>query len=424
MRVSLIHAKFGLKNIDEFTRNTLTVFIGTSLVNFFNLLYQLLIAHKLSVSDFAAFNSLLSVFVIISSPLGTIQMAVAKYASEFNAHNRIDKIKFLLSDSLKKVSIPAAGLFLLFWSSSVYLAGMLKIPSISCGYILSALIALSCLTPVFLGALQGLESFGWLASVSVITGMLKLGLAFILILLGFNIAGALGALLSSSLIGLIILYFPLRRFISLKAPKADIDYKEMAAYLFPVAISYLCFFALVGFDMVMVKYFFNPQAAGIYSLAQMAGKIFLFMPAAVSIVMFPKTSSLNAKNLETLTTLKRSLLFVIILCAFTLFIYNLFPAAVLKILTGKVYPESIFLGRLFGASMTFFSLLNVLIAYFLSIKDLRFIKYLILFTLLQALGIGLFHKSLAQVQSLLCVNAALLFFIHLGLVRRGPLPAE
>ncbi len=77
------------KNIDIFTKNIILVFMGTSLANLFNLLYQLLIAHKLSTSEFAAFNSLLSIFMVISSPLGTIQMAVTKYSAEFNAHNQI-----------------------------------------------------------------------------------------------------------------------------------------------------------------------------------------------------------------------------------------------------------------------------------------------------------------------------------------------
>lgn len=404
--------------LDGFTKNIILVFIGTSLTNFLNLLYQLLLAHKLIPSDFAAFNALLSIFMLIFTPLGTLQMATAKYCSEFKALNQITKIKFLLSNFFKKGLILSVITFLIFFSISNYIMQTLKISCLSCGYILAAVIALSWLSPIFLGGLQGLESFAWLMSGSVITSALKLALAIIFILSGFAIAGALGALLISSLVGLVIFYFPLKDFITFKAIKEEVNYKQILTYLFPVMISLFCFIVLVSLDMVLVKYYFNPQEAGVYALAQMVGKIFLFLPLAISTVMFPRVSGLKANNMDTTATLQRSLLYAIILCAISIFGYNLFPRFILKILTGKVMLESINLGRFFSISMSFFTLLYILITYFLSQKDLRFIKYLILFTLLQFFAIILLHQSLIQIQLILCINAILLFVIHLVLAYR------
>lgn len=412
------------KKIDTFTKNIVLVFAGTSLVNFFNLLYQLLIAHKLSTPDFAAFNSLLSIFLLISSPLSTLQIAVAKYCSEFKAKGQIQKIKFLLSDLFRKTLILAIATVIIFWVISIHILTTLKISSVSCGYILALLLALMWLSPVFSGGVQGLEFFGWLAASSVISGALKLGLAFMFILLGYNIAGALGALLVSNLILLVIFYFPLRPFISLKVREPDINYTDMLVYLFPVVVSYFCFTALVNMDMILVKRYFMPEDAGLYSLAQMVGKIFLFLPAAIGMVMLPRTSGLDAKNKDTMSTLKRSLFYVLGLCLMASLFYNFFPEFVLKVLTGKVYPESILLGRMFSISMGFFALLFILIYYFLSIKDLRFIKYLVSLTLLQFLGIILFRQSLIWVQLVLCINAILLFLVHLQLVYKGTVPVK
>ncbi len=415
------------KNLDHFSKNIILVFVGTSLANFLNLMYQLLIAHKLSASDFAAFNSLLSIYMLIAAPLGTLQIAVTKYTSEFNAHNQVAKIRFFLSDLFKKSSILAISTFLIFWFASIYIINILKIPSVLSGGILALLLASTCLAQVFSGVVQGLELYGWLTFASVITGILKLFLTFIFILLGYNIAGALGALLASSLIGLAIYFLPLRRFISTRAARENINYKEILIYLFPVAISNFCFIALVSFDMVLVKFYFSEGNSGFYSLAQMVGKIFLFLPGAISMVMFPRTSGLNAKNMDTASTLKKSLFYVSALSICAIFIYNFFSVQVLTVLTGKAYPESVFLGRLFSISMSFFALLYIMIAYFLSIKDLRFIKYLVLFTGFQFLGIIFFHKNLIQVQFILCVNAILLFSIHLLLAYRkggkGTVPA-
>jgi O-antigen/teichoic acid export membrane protein len=404
------------KKIDSFNRNIIILFLGTTFANFLNLLYQLLIAHRLSASDFAAFNSLLSIFVVFSSPLSTIQIAVVKYSAEFNAYSQFNKLKFFLSDLLKKTLILAIFTFFIFWFLSIYIIDSLKIQSANSVYILAALIASTCFAPVFAGGVQGLELFGWLTSSLAITGILKLALAFFWILLGYNIAGALGALLVSGLIGLIIYYLPLKGLICFKPIKEDIKYKEIFIYLFPVGIASFCFMNLVNLDMVLVRYFFTPYDSGFYSLAQMIGKIFLFLPGAISMVMFPKTSGLSAKNMDTISILKKSILLVSALCILSTLFYNFFPSLVLKILTGKAYPESIILGRLFSISMSFFALLYILIMYFLSLKDLRFIKYLIFFTLLEFLAIVLFHKNLIQIQLTLCINAILLFCIHLALV--------
>jgi O-antigen/teichoic acid export membrane protein len=414
-----------IKRIDTFGKNIILVFLGTSLVNVFNLLYQLLIAHRMSGIDFAGFNTLLAIFMLICAPLTTLQTAVAKYTAEFNAQNQIKKIQVLLSELIRKMLPLAIITFIGFYFLSFYIMDKLKISSVSAGYILALLLASSWITPVLTGALQGLELFKWLALLSVIGGALKLVFAFIFISLGFNIAGALGAFLIASLIGIIISFFPLKNFLSFKLIEDSINFKDFLSYLAPVGLSFFCFIALVNFDMVLVKYLFSPLQAGFYSLAQMLGKIFLFLPGAISIVMFPKAAGLKAKNMDTDSTLRRSLLYACSLCIIANLVYNLFPNFVLKILTGKVFAESVMLGRLFGISMSFFTLLLILLTYFLSIKDLRFIKYLILFTLLQFLAIILFHKTLVQVQLILCINSILLFFMHLLLVyKKGTVPAE
>ena len=173
---------------------------------------------------------------------------------------------------------------------------------------------------------------------------------------------------------------------------------------------------LVNFDMILVKYFFTPLESGFYSLAQMVGKIFLFLPIAISMVMFPRTSAQKAKNMDTFSTLKKSLFYAFGLCIMACSFYNIFPSFVLKILTGKVYPESVLLGRLFSASMTFFTLSYILMLYFLSLKEFHFIKYLVFFTILQNLAIFIFHRSLLGVQIILCFNSMLLFSSHIFLV--------
>jgi len=404
-----------LKRMDIFTRNIIVVFIGTSLLNLANLLCQLLIAHSISPADFAVFNTLIAIYMVISLPLTTLQIAVVKYASEFNAQNQSDKVRSLFSCFLKNAVLLAFLTFFIFYFSSPYVMSKLKITFASYGYILALLLASSWVIPVFLGILQGLELFGWMISITVLTVVLKLLLTFIFLRLGWSVLGALYAPLISAALEIIICIFVLKKFFSFKPIESGVDFKKIFIYLFPVAVNSLCFVALVSADMILVKLFFNNEEAGFYSLAQMLGKIFLFLPAAISIVMLPRTSGLHAQNSDTTSTLKRSVIYALILGSVAAAGYNLFPSLALNILSGKALPESILLGRFFSVSMTFFMLISILATYFLSIEDLRFIKYLVFFTLLQLLGISVFHKSLIQVQLVMCVTAAMLFIIHMYL---------
>lgn len=396
-------------SLDAFTKHVLIVFIGTSLLNFFSLLYQLLIAHKLIPAEFAAFNSLLSLFVIIATPLVTVQLAIAKYCAEFKAQGSNEKVRFLLFDLSRKSLFLAVVTLAVCLPFSRYLLSALKVNSDASGIILVLLFASTWATQLFTGAVQGLEYFWAYALSSAAGGFIKFIFAYLFISLGYAISGALGAYLLANIAGLAIMFFSLKHLFFPSPLKVDLGYKKMFLYLFPLALSYLCFALLVNSDMVLVRFYFSPTDSGAYALAQMIGKIMQFLPIAVSVVLFPKTSGQNARKEDTTATVRKSLVLASILCLTAVIGYNLVPDFTLRLLTGKSSPEIITLGRLFSVSMSFFALVFILISYFLSMQDYRFLKVLTVSSVLQCMAISLFHKSLFSVQYILCINAMLLF---------------
>jgi O-antigen/teichoic acid export membrane protein len=353
--------------------------------------------------------------MIISAPFSTIQSGVVKFISDFNARGEREKVKIFFSGLFKRLAIFSLITLVLFYFASSLIMEKLKVPGQFSVYILAIFLSLSCLGPLFGGAIMGMEKFGWFSAVSIAGGLVKLLLVLLFLSLGYGIAGALGAFLAVTVVSIALFYIPLREYFIFGREEKGAGFNKFFIYLFPIAISLFCFNTLVSSDMVMVKYYFSPTDAGLYSLAQMAGKIFLFLPGAISIVMFPRTSGLHAKKLDTTGTLKKSLLYSIGLCGIAAIFYNLWPQFCLVLLTGKAAFESILLGRLFSLSMSFYSLLSLMILYFLSKNDLRFIGWLVIFTFLQVIAVKLFHNTLFQVQLVLCVNAVLLFIIHLTL---------
>ncbi len=411
-------------SLDGFTKSILVVFAGSSAGNVFNLLYQLLVAHKLTPSDFAAFNALLSVCMIFSSPLATLQLAVAKFSAGCNARMQHSKVADIIRDLSQKAFFCALITGALFFSASWYIIRLLKVESHTAGFLAALVTASAWFIPVVSGSLQGLELFGWFSSVSMTGSIVKFSLAWLFLWFGFRISGALGALVLANFISVGLAYIPLRRVMRGSQGKEKVPYREIFLYIVPLAASNFCFIVLVSSDMVLVKYFFSPQDSGVYSLAQMVGKIFLFLPGAVSMVMFPRTSGLKAQQKDTRAVLRQSLAYVTALCVLAVIVYNSIPSFVLRVLTGKAYPEAIVLGRLFGVSMSCFTILFILISYFLSIEDLRFLKYLITGTIVQLAALVFFHSSLMQVQFVLCVNASVLLGVHLALAYTPPAPGD
>ncbi len=408
----------GAANPGSFTKNVMLVFAGTFFGSFLNLLYQLIIAHHLSAVDFASFNSLIAIFMMFSAPIGTVQAAVAKYTSEFSAKNETEKIKVLISCLFKKALILGLITLVVFYFLGIFAINRLHIQSNTSAYTLALMLAFCWLIPVFSGGMQGLELFKWFIFVGISGSMLKLIFTFVFLNLGFNVPGALAAFLFSLVITFIFSFIPLRREVDLGIANNCIKFNELFLYLIPVMISNFCYLNLVSFDMVLVKYFFSPQESGIYSLGQMVGKIFLFLPGAISIAMFPRVSYLNARNSCTRSTLKQSLIYGFILSAAAIAVYNLMPGFILKILTGKSSADAVALGRVFSFSMSFFALLFIFISYFLSLKDFRFLKYIIFFTLFQIFEISIFHPTIFKVQFMVLFNAISLFIIHALLARR------
>jgi O-antigen/teichoic acid export membrane protein len=254
-----------------------------------------------------------------------------------------------------------------------------------------------------------MERFGWFVSASVTGAVLKFSLVFVFLLWGWGINGALWAFAASAAAVTAVGFVPVRKFLTLRPTEvAAVPYRDFIIFFFPVAISLFCFSGLVNLDMVLVKRYFAPDTAGVYSLSQVVGKIFLFLPSAISIVLFPRTAGLSALNQDTRGTLWQSLRAAALLCAAAMVFYNLFPGFVLSVLVGKVSADTISLGRFFSVSMSLFALVNIIISYFLSVRDLRFIKYLAVSLSVQYVYILVRHGSLAAVQGTMCVNAAVL----------------
>lgn len=403
---------------DNFLRDTKVMFFATIVSSVCALLYQLFMVRTLSPTDFGILNSLLSITIIVSMPAGPLQAVVTKFISTFKAKNNFGKINRFLLLFFKRVFVFGLVFFMVFLLFKDRIASFLKIEDKLLIIMIGIIMMFSVVLPFNLGGLQGLQKFKSLGAASIINALLRLLLGIMLVQFGFKVYGALGAIILASLLALIYTFIPLKKyFLKYKMSENDkldnvVDMHAVYKYFLPTFIALSSFGLLTNTDIVLVKHFFSPVDAGNYSIAQMFGKIILFLPGAITMVMFPKLNETYARNGNTMKMLKKCLFLTGLICFSASAFCIAFSQFCLKLLAGKVHLECIPLIAPFVISMSFFALNNVFLYYHLSTHNMRAIYMFLCCVVLQVSGILLYHNSLVQVLYVLTGSAVVLFFVN------------
>lgn len=401
---------------DKFSKNAIFMFFAASFASLTNLIYQLVLVRNLTEIEYGILSSLISLLLIIAMPIAAFRTMVIKFISAFNIREKLNKIPGLFFVFMRHnliIGLVTVGAVLLLREKITY---FLNIGSDIYINYLALILFLSAIYPVLSGFLQGLEKFYWEGAINIISGLIKIGFTFIFVKAGLNIIGGLVGFIISLMLGIMLYFFPIREAIIAIKDRIRVEgkeIKEMYSYFIPSMLFVLGMMALTNIDMVLVKHFFSPQDAGYYAVAQFIGKILFFIPGPIALVLFPRAANLMAEEKQHRHVLKKALIFSALLCLLCALVYNLFPATILQIITGKSYPVSIFLGRLFSLAMSLFGIVNVVSFYLLSVNNFKFIKFLIIATVLQTLAILFFHSTLAAVLIILCASSATLFLIFM-----------
>jgi O-antigen/teichoic acid export membrane protein len=419
---------------DEFIKQTGLVFIGMGLFNLFNLLYHLFMIRTLPPTDYGHLNTLIALFAVVSVPAGTVQTTITRFFSFFKAENKHRQAIELLRHFLLLMSIIAFSFFLLITFASSPISSFLQISSPGSVILLGLSLAFSMVITVPWGGLQGLQEFGPLAFNYIVNGGLKFALGVLFVFLGWEVLGALGAVAISCFVTTLVSFLMLMscmengKELLRGGPNNEgiksFSVSEAYRYFLPVGTILLCFTVLTNVDIILVKHFFPPIEAGYYSIAQMVGKIILFLPFPVATVMFPKLSSSGDQEEKKLSILRRSLTVAGILCGGAIVLSFLFPVLIIRILSGKFYAECISLVRFFCVNMTFFSLVLILLNYHLCTQKRGFLFPIIFLTIIEIGLIVFFHSTLIQVLMIVGFVAFCLFIINFYLAYHPYLKAR
>lgn len=384
---------------DNLLKGSFQLFLGTMIGTIGNYLFQFFMSRHLSIADFGAMNSLLSLMVIASVPAVSILLVSTKYVSNFRAQEEFEKITLFRKKIFSKLIRFGAIILILLLFVSPLVSSFFKINSYTPVMILFTILFFSFLVPLNFGTIQGLQKFPGLGICVSLMGFLRLIFGILLISMGFRLNGAMMAILFSYFC-VFIISFHFSRGLPIGDPQADdlgIGSRKILTYSWTAVLTSLGIIVLTNVDLILVKHYFPGDQAGIYAAFAVLGRAVFYFPGVIVMAMFPMTAESYALGKNPSNILKKAFGITVILAGSGLIVLIAIPDMMLFWLFGKTFSEGASLLRFFSFAMFFMALNNVLCSFLLAIERKRFIFVLLMGCVVEILLISFFHESLVTI---------------------------
>ncbi|ADC69293.1 polysaccharide biosynthesis protein [Methanocaldococcus sp. FS406-22] len=379
----------------KLAKHSLIMVFFSLLTAFFNYLYQLFMGRLLTPEEYGILFSLINIFYIFSVLSSTVQTTMTKYASQLKAKNQVNKISYFWRYALKKSFTFGVITTILFFMITPFLSSYLHFPSQIPALILFSSLLFAYAMPTNQGILQGLQRFIPLGITQTLWAFLKFVLGILLVYLGFSVSGALAPFLIANIVVFIISFYFLKDLIKIKPEPFKIP--NLYKYSTLTLLALLTYTTSYSIDTILAKHYLTDFLAGIYSSVSVLGKIILFAPGGIAIVLFPKVSELKEKGLNHFNLFIKALILTIILILPILLLFKFFPELIVKIIFGEKYLKTIPYLFKYSLAMFFFAISGLMMNYLLSLGVTRVSYALTLTLIIEIIGITLFHWDINQI---------------------------
>jgi O-antigen/teichoic acid export membrane protein len=389
--------------------------VAMMLVNIFNFAYNMVMARMLGPGAFGNINAAVTLLLLASC----ISLAFQLVCAKFVARNHADSSKAAVVHSLLgKAWMASLGLGAVLFLAQKPVATYLNVPSPWIIGLLAIGIAAYAPLGVKRGAMQGVCAFPRLGTNFVLEAGIRFFLGAGLVVAGYGVLGAVGAISASVIAACFIPRIPAQ--LRVKASTAEPpSYAE--------AVQAIVFFVgqviINNIDILLVKHFFPSDPAGVYAAISQIGRLLYFASwFGVVNAMFPVAAAASPEHkkahgigLPLLLVLGLSLIFIAAAA--------LFPHLIMGVIFGSRFIEIGWLLALYAAATALYSLSVVFIAYEMSRRIANTGWLQLIFSGALVLGIGLFHGSLHEVIMVrIVLMAAMLALVAVPFLRRHNKP--
>ncbi|MGC9220223.1 MAG: oligosaccharide flippase family protein [Solirubrobacteraceae bacterium] len=373
----------------------------------------------LSPSSFGELTALLSLVVIVTIPTSAAQMIVAERIASLRAQTRLAQVRYLLRYGAAYVLLLSVLVGVAYVALIPVVVRVLHLAHLGPAIATLPLLAAGFFLSFAQGVLQGLERFVALGLTVIIAAVSRLVIGVPWALLGGGPGGALGGQALGSVVGIGLAWWVVRDLHLPRgtgAARAGVRRRPDSRAFWAVA-GYVAFALLSNLDVILAKSFLEPAASGRYAALVTIERIILFLPGAIAIVTVPSAARARIQS-DGHTTVLRTATFAILACVLIIVVpAALAPRLLLTIMFGSRYASAAAGVLPITIAGGGFALLDLLIAYTVSIGHRRATYLLLAMVPIQAAAIFVWHGSAPQIASVqagvvivaLIINEALCF---------------
>jgi len=390
--------------------------VGTAIVSAFNFGYNVAVARLLGPAAFGHASAAVTLLMLMSAITLAFQLVCAKFV----ARNESNGARSALVQSLlKRASLVGIVIAALLAVGSGAVTSYLRLPTPWIVLLLAFGVAFYIPLGVRRGAMQGTCQFERLAGNFVLEVIVKFGGALVLVLSGFGVLGAVGAITAS----VILAYFlpPMgQAFRSKPTACTPASFREgMQAIVFFVGQV-----IINNIDILLVKHFFAPDEAGMYAAVALVGRVLYFASWSVVSAMFPISAGAKPKEHNS-SLLVVPLLLVVVLSVGFILLLTFVPGMIVHFVFGSGYREAEPLLSLYAAATGLYALSVVLMAYEMSRRIANTGWIQLIFSGVIVGGICLFHSTLREVVIVqIVLMVVLLAAVSVPFFRRKPIAVQ
>jgi O-antigen/teichoic acid export membrane protein len=402
-------------------QQTFILIVASTIGNIFSYLYLLFASRSMGTESYGKFGSLFGIFYIFSLMGDALRITIAsRVASLKGTTGNANSVKSVLKP-LSILLVIGLLIILAIMVNSGHIAAFFHLSNTGPVLVLGLSLIPTFFLFIILGILQGLQLFGWLASTGyLIPQVVKLLLGILFVYVGWGLDGIIAALFASNLIAIVVGIFPLIK--KLGPARKDTGHNDSSSFLnlvIPLALIGVVISIPTSVDVMLVTHFFNAYDAGLYNAATTMGKIVLFSPIAVSLVMLPLVSEKHSQGKRTANIMKLSLGVSVIISCIIVLLYWIWGDFLIRLFFGSQYLAARFIIIWYGIAMILFAANYLFAQYNLALSEYKWLIIALVVTLFEVAAIVIIHRSLLQVIIILVLgNLLLLAFNFFALYRR------
>ena len=385
-----------------FVRSLLLTTVLGGIIGILNYLFNILVARYTDQNIFSVFSAAIGIVYLIQIPAIAIQSLITKEIAK-NKNKDLNSYKWYSFGIFTILGICFSVLFFLF---KVKISGIASIPE-DLVFFLSLTMLFAFVSPVSKGLLLGEERIVTVNLVLLLETILKFAIGALAIKYG----GVVWALILANSVPAMITtlgILPFVKFRKSETEKIRMNFKELIL----MTVSFLLLTIPFSMDLILV----NPEFRAEYSSISLLGKLIYFACVMTSTVLFARISNEEFANDQRKSLVISLTLSGAIGLCMSLF-YFCFGDLVISLTVGDQYAGIVEYIGIFGICMTGFSLVYMIINFFISKGDYEYLIILVLTSVLQVLLFVFRNSSLHMaVENQVIVYSVLTLFIFLCLI--------